>query len=173
MTIELTPAAGAAAREAELAALLRDAVEHGASIGFVLPLDEAEVRAYWRSVFAAVAAGDRLLWIATDAAGALLGTVQLALERRSNGRHRAEAQKLLVWHRARGAGVGAALMRSLEAGARARGRSLLFLDTSIGAAGATAFYEKLGYTPCGGIPDFAANPDGTLVANAIFFKRLE
>lgn len=172
MNLVLLDAAEAAAREAELAALLRDAVEHGASIGFVLPLEEAEVRAYWRSVLAAVAAGDRLLWIATDAAGGLLGTVQLALERRSNGRHRAEVQKLLVWHRARGAGVGAALMRRLEDEARARGRSLLFLDTSVGAAGAVAFYEKLGYTACGGIPDFAANPDGTLVANAIFCKRL-
>lgn len=172
MTILLTDAAGVVAREAELCALLRDAVEHGASIGFTLPLEEEEVRAYWRGVAAGVAAGDRLVWLAIDGAGALLGTVQLALERRSNGRHRAEVQKLLVWQRARGAGTGRTLMGRLEEEARARGRSLLFLDTSVGAAGAVDFYLKLGYTAGGGIPDYAANPDGTLVANAIFWKRL-
>lgn len=172
MIISPVDAAVAAARAAELSALLRDAVGHGASLGFTLPLPEEEVRAYWRDVVAAVAAGDRLLFVATDGAGALLGTVQLALERRSNGRHRAEVQKLLVWHRSRGAGIGAALMRRLEEEARARGRWLLFLDTSVGAAGAVDFYAKLGYTPCGGIPDYAANPDGTLAANVIFHKRL-
>jgi acetyltransferase len=68
--------------------------------------------------------------------------------------------------------VGAALMRRLEEEARAAGRSLLFLDTSIGAAGAEEFYRKLGYTFVGNIPDYAANPDGSLAANAIFYKRI-
>jgi ribosomal protein S18 acetylase RimI-like enzyme len=63
-------------------------------------------------------------------------------------------------------------MRALEASAQVHGRSLLFLDTSVGASGAAKLYEQLGYTQCGGIPDYAMDPDGTLKANAIFFKKL-
>lgn len=157
---------------AEFHALLRDAVEHGASIGFTLPLAEADVVDYWRKVGADVAAGHKVLVAARDGAGRLLGSGQLALESRSNGRHRAEVQKLLVFATARGRGVGTALMHRLEAEARVHGRSLLFLDTSVGASGATALYERLGYTHGGGIPDYAMDPDGTLRANAIYYKRL-
>jgi len=35
---------------AEFHALLRDAVEHGASIGFTRPLADSEVADYWRKV---------------------------------------------------------------------------------------------------------------------------
>lgn len=161
-----------AARSRELAALVRDAVEGGASIGFTLPLDEGEVADLWRGVAAQLAAGTKAAFVALDADDRVVGSAQLALEARSNGRHRAEVQKVLVLRAARGRGVGAALMAAVEAAARARGRTLLFLDTSVGAAGAEAFYERLGYVRGGGIPDYAANPDGTLAANAIYFKRL-
>lgn len=159
-------------RTVELGALLRDAVEGGASIGFVRPLTEAEVADYWRTAAAAVAGGHKLVLVAERSDGTLLGSAQLALETRANGRHRAEAQKVMVFRAARGRGVGAALMARVEEEARARGRSLLFLDTSRGDAGAVRFYERLGYSYAGGIPDYAADPDGKLSANAIFYKRL-
>jgi hypothetical protein len=72
----------------ELALLLRDAVDGGASIGFLLPLGAAEVEAYWRSVLAALRDGSRLLLAAFEGE-ALIGSVQLALEPRADGRHRA------------------------------------------------------------------------------------
>jgi ribosomal protein S18 acetylase RimI-like enzyme len=156
----------------EFHALLRDAVEHGASIGFTLPLAEVEVADYWRKVGTEVAAGHKLLFAARDESGKLVGAGQLALESRPNGRHRAEVQKLLVFAARRGAGAGSALMRAIEAAARQHGRTLLFLDTSVGASGASRLYEQLGYTECGGIPDYAMDPDGTLKANAIFYKKL-
>ena len=156
----------------EFHALLRDAVEHGASIGFTLPLTEAEVAEFWRRIAADLAGGNRLVLVARDEAGRLIGSGQLALEMRTNGRHRAEVQKLLVFAAQRGRGVGGTLMRGLEREARARGRSLLFLDTSVGPGGAERFYEQLGYQRAGGIPDYAADPDGRLAANAIFYKRL-
>jgi len=78
----------------------------------------------------------------------------------------------MVRHDARGCGLGAAIMRALEAEARRAQRSLLFLDTSVGAGGAVRFYAKLGYTLAGGIPDYARDPDGAFAANAIFYKRL-
>lgn len=161
-----------AASAIEYHALLRDAVDHGASIGFTVPLAKTEVAAYWRKVGAEIAAGTKVLLAARDEARRLLGSGQLALEMRSNGRHRAEVQKLLVFSARRGAGVGSSLMRALEKAARAQNRSLLFLDTSVGASGATKLYEQLGYTHCGGIPDYAMDPDGTLRANAIYYKKL-
>lgn len=172
MRITRVTAAELAASAVEFHALLRDAVDHGASIGFTLPLAEAEVAEYWRKVGADVAAGTKLLFAARDEAERLLGSGQLALEMRSNGRHRAEVQKLLVFAARRGAGVGTLLMRAIEKAARGEGRSLLFLDTSVGASGAMRLYEQLGYTQCGGIPDYAMDPDGTLKANAIYYKKL-
>ena len=162
----------AAGRLAELGGLLIDAVQHGASVGFVLPLTDGEVAAYWRQVCAETAAGHRRLFGAFDDAERLVGSAQLLLERRANGRHRAEVQKVMVLAAHRGRGIGAALMARVEAEARAEGRTLLFLDTSVGAGGAATFYERLGYTLAGGIPDFAADPDGRLVANVIYYKRL-
>jgi acetyltransferase len=172
MKIETISAEVLAARAPGFAALLRDAVEDGASIGFTLPLSESEVSEYWRKVAADVAAGHKLVLAAIDPEGQVAGSVQLALESRANGRHRAEVQKLMVLASRRGAGLGAELMRRVEKEAAVRRRSLLFLDTSEGEAGARRFYEKLGYTYAGSIPDYAADPDGRLSANAIFYKRL-
>jgi acetyltransferase len=172
MNIVPVSAAGLAEQAADFAALLRDAVEHGASVGFTLPLTDGEVADYWRKVAADVAAGHKLLWAACTDDGRIVGSVQLALETRANGRHRAEVQKLMVLAAERGRGIGAELMRHLEARAERDGRRVLFLDTSEGPGGARRFYERTGYTYAGGIPDYAADPDGRLVPNAIFYKRL-
>lgn len=172
MNIVPVSATTLAEQAAQFSALLRDAVEHGASIGFTLPLTEGEVTEYWRKVAADVAAGHKLLWAASDDDGRIVGSVQLALESRANGRHRAEVQKLMVLAAQRGRGIGAELMRRLEAEAARGGRHVLFLDTSEGPGGARRFYEQTGYTYAGGIPDYAADPDGRLMPNAIFYKRL-
>lgn len=172
MKIEPCSPAECVRRLPELVGLLHDAVLHGASIGFTQPLAPGEAEDYWRGVAAALTGGDKRLLLALDADDRLLGSAQLALERRSNGRHRAEVQKLLVWHEARRRGVGAALMAEIEREATAADRTLLFLDTSVGPGGAEAFYRRLGYQPAGGIPDYAADPDGQLRDNAIFYKRL-
>jgi acetyltransferase len=172
MRIETLTPDTLAPRQTELNALLRDAVGHGASIGFTLPLADTEVADYWRKVAAEVAGGHKLLFAAYDEGYRLVGSAQLALETRSNGRHRAEVQKVLVRTDCRRRGIGAALMRRVEAAARARGRTLLFLDTSEGKGGAVEFYGRLGYSHAGGIPDYAADPDGRLKPNVIFYKRL-
>lgn len=172
MKIEKLSAATGAARLDELTALLLDSVAHGASIGFLAAITRGEAAAYWRSILEELPGGARLLLGAFDASGRLTGAVQLALATRPNSRHRAEVQKLLVFGAARRRGVGASLMTRLEAEALARGRTLLLLDTSVGAAGAEKFYERSGYLRAGGFPDYAANPDGTLVPNVFFYKRL-
>lgn len=172
MHLALISAEELAAETGEFSGLLRDAVEHGASIGFTLPLTDGELAGYWRKVGAEVAAGHKILVVARDADRRLAGSAQLALETRANGRHRAEVQKVMVLAADRGRGVGAALMARLEEEAGRRGRRLLFLDTSAGAGGAVKFYHRLGYAFAGSIPDYAADPDGRLVPNAIFYKQL-
>lgn len=160
------------ARRREFEQLLLDAVTHGASIGFMLPLAANEAETYWRRVADEVGAGHKVLLAALGADGTLLGSGQLALEARANGRHRAEVQKVMVRHDARGRGIGATIMLQLEEEARRAERTLLFLDTSVGASGAVRFYDRLGYTLVGSIPDYARDPDGEFAPNAIFFKRI-
>lgn len=157
----------------ELTALLIDTVEHGASIGFTLPLARDEAGNYWRKVAGEVGAGSKIFVAALDDGGGLAGGAQLAKEMRANGRHRAEVQKVMVKPVLRGRGIGAELMQRIEQEARAAGRTLLFLDTSTGAGGATEFYRRLGYHFAGSIPDYAVDPDGRLVPNAIFYKQLK
>jgi GNAT superfamily N-acetyltransferase len=107
--------------------LLRDAVDSGASIGFLPPLEPAEAREYWRGVFDAVRSRRRIVLSAIE--GKLLqGSVQLDLETRANGSHRAEAIKLFVHRRARRRGLARALMMELERVAR-RWRRTLLMDT--------------------------------------------
>ncbi|HLP03421.1 MAG TPA: GNAT family N-acetyltransferase [Opitutaceae bacterium] len=163
--------AGAGDR-AQLGALLCACVRGGASIGFLADIDAAEAETYWSNVFGSISAGAKLLLVARDERGAIGGSVQLALESRSNGRHRAEVQKLMVLPALRGRDLGTQLMEAVETRARERGVTLLFLDTSEGAGGARAFYDKLGYTYVGGIPGYALDPDGTPTKNAIYYKAL-
>ena len=78
-----------------LVALLRDVVNGGASVGFLPPLGAEEAGGYWDGVAKALQGGRRL-WIARRADGIIAGTVQLDLELRANGNHRAEVMKLMV-----------------------------------------------------------------------------
>ncbi len=150
--------------------LLIDAVHSGASIGFLAPVSRETADRYWRGVFASLA-GDQLLWIA-EKEGAVVGTVQLSLCDKDNGRHRAEVQKLQVLRAARGNGVATLLMGELEAEARRRRRSLLFLDTLL-ASHAEDVYRHLGWTRAGEIPDYATTPAGELFPTVLYFKQLQ
>jgi acetyltransferase len=168
--IECLDAASLAGRRDDLIDLLVDAVEHGSSVGFVLPLSRDEAGAYWDGLAASIESGSRLIWIAHDASG-LLGTVQLELTLKRNGVNRAEVQKLLVHTRARRKGVARALMQAVEARARELRRGLLYLDTEADSD-AEHFYRSLGYTCIGGLPEYGCSPCGEWRANAIYYKTL-
>ncbi|MEO6002612.1 MAG: GNAT family N-acetyltransferase [Opitutus sp.] len=173
MTIKSLSFEAALQRKNELEALMHDAVSHGASIGYLHPMEPGEAAAYWTKIIGDLQGPTRVLLAAVDDDGRLVGSAQLALESRPNGRHRAEVQKVLVLNTARRRGIGASLMHAIEAEAARCGRTLLFLDTSVGSGGASEFYANLGYTLTSGIPDYAMDPDGTLKSNAIFYKRLK
>ena len=153
-----------------LADLVLDAVAGGASIGFVPPLTRDVALAYWREVLASAARGERLLFLARDGT-AVRGTVQLVPERKLNGVHRAEIQKLVVHTDARGRGLGSRLLAVAEEAALAAGHWLLLLDTAEGQP-AERLYRRLGWEEIGVIPDFALRPDGHFGPAVLFRKRL-
>jgi ribosomal protein S18 acetylase RimI-like enzyme len=147
-------------------------VDGGASVGWLPPLGTDEADAYWRTVEAAVAAGTRVLLAARDGEGALVGSAQLALETRPNGRHRAEVTKVMVLGAARRRGIGRALMDALAAQARRCGRTTLVLDTRAGDA-SERLYAVTGWTRAGTIPEYARSAGGALDASAFYYRLLE
>jgi GNAT superfamily N-acetyltransferase len=153
----------------ELADVLIDCVEGGASVSFMHPLARERAMAFWRQVAQGVAAGERALLVAEDARG-VCGTVQLVLDQPENQPHRAELSKMLVHRRARRRGLGAALMQAAEDAARDCGKTLLVLDTA--SAEAERLYERQGWVRVGVVPDFALLPQGGLCGTTFFYRNL-
>ena len=170
LPLEILPAAPGAADFHALCALLRDAIEGGASVGYMLPVREEEMIAFWQGVLADVSAGLRVVLVAREA-GQIVGSVQLDLATKPNSSHRAELQKLLVLRTHRGRGLGCALIDAAEAAAVARGRSLIVLDTSA-TGNALGVYHRCGYTKAGMIPQYARDPDGPLIDTLVYYKHL-
>ena len=154
----------------ELAEVLCDAVNGGASVSFLPPFARDDSLAFWRKIIADVADGTRVL-LAARIDGAIAGTVQLGFASSPNQAHRGDVAKLLVHSHARRRGIARALMLRLENEARAAGRSLLTLDTRH-EDDADPLYRALGYQFVGIIPRFARNGAGGLDATAIFYKEL-
>jgi GNAT superfamily N-acetyltransferase len=155
----------------QLADVLVDCVEGGASVSFMSPFSHAQGLAFFRKVAGSVAAGDTVL-LAAMLDGRIVGTVQLGLDTPPNQPHRADIKKMLVHRAARGHGIGAALMAEAEEEARRRGRWLVVLDTVPGENG-HRLYLRAGWTQTGLVPDYALFPDGRLCDTAIMWKRLE
>ncbi len=154
----------------ELAELLIDCVEGGASVSFMHPLSRDRAVAFWRGVADDVTAGDRALLVARDALG-VCGTVQLVLAQPENQPHRAELAKMLVHRRVRRQGVGAALMRLAETTARECGKSLLVLD-AVTDGDAARLYERLGWVRVGVIPGYALMPRGEVTGTTVYYREL-
>lgn len=138
-------------RSDELSALLRDAVRHGAWLGFAQAPDDRELQAYWREVAGQVAFGITKLLAALDERGRVVGSAQLVLTD-PGSEAGAAVHKLMVYSPARGRGIGAALMAWLEQEARRQGRSLLALETGESTEGVRYFYRKLGFGPAAHAP---------------------
>ena len=164
-------AADTKAQASALSDLLVDGVRGGASLGFVWPMADDAAPAFWRAIAAAVDANERVLLVAEDDAGRLLGAVQVVLAQPTNQAHRADIAKLLVHQEARRQGVGRALMAAAEQEATAQGKQLLVLDTETGSA-AELLYQGSGWQQAGAIPGYAAKPQGGLAGTSIYYKAL-
>ncbi len=172
MAVEVRRLGGGEARDAagELATVLLDAVEGGDSVSFMDGFGIDDARAFYEGLMPELERGTRVL-LAAYVDGDLVGTVQLVHAWPPNSQHRADVAKLLVHRRARGHGVGRALMEQLEVEARADGKTLLILDTVTGRA-ADRLYERLGWTRLGTVPDYARDPDGSFCDATFFYKHL-
>jgi GNAT superfamily N-acetyltransferase len=159
--------ASTAGLEAELATVLVDCVEGGASVGFLSPLQHDAARQWWGGSLG----GSGTVTFVARVDGPAIGVVQLKLSGMPNGAHRAEVAKLLVHREARGRGVATALLRALEAEALDRGRWLLTLDTETGSP-AEQLYASRGWARVGVIAEYAGKPDGVLTSTTIMTKRL-
>jgi GNAT superfamily N-acetyltransferase len=155
----------------QLASVLVDCVEGGASVSFMAPFTQEDGLAFFRKVAASVACGDTVL-LAAKLEERIVGTVQLGLDTPPNQPHRADVKKMLVHRTARSRGIGAALMAAVEDEAKRRGRWLLVLDTVPGMSG-YRLYQRAGWTEVGTIPDYALLPDGRLCDTAVLWKRLD
>ncbi|GAA3007558.1 GNAT family N-acetyltransferase [Streptomyces drozdowiczii] len=152
----------------ELAALLVETVEGGSSVGFLAPLDRAAAAEWWRARAASVEAGQLEVWIARDGER-IAGTIGLVRAPLPNARHRAEVAKLMVRPSARGRGLGGELLAAVERAAAEEGVTLLVLDTESGSP-AERLYRAAGWTECGSVPDYAADPAGVLKPTTFYYK---
>jgi GNAT superfamily N-acetyltransferase len=154
-----------------LSDVLIDCVEAGASVGFMLPMFRAKAEAFWHRTAASMARGERVVLVAEDTAGTIVGTVQVMLNQPENQPHRGDIAKMLVHRRVRRQGVGAALLAAAERSALSVGKTLLVLDTVTGSD-AERLYAGQGWQRCGQIPNYALWPNWTPCATTIFFKFL-
>lgn len=152
----------------QLAVLLRDCVQAGASIGFVLPFEAANAAAFWRDKVLPGVRGDRVALLVAWDGERIVGTVQLDCDTPANQPHRAEVRKMMVHPDSRRRGVARALLARIEAVAVTRERSLLTLDTRTGDR-AEPLYAGAGYQVAGIIPNYCRDTidakrfDGTTV----------
>jgi GNAT superfamily N-acetyltransferase len=154
----------------QLAGVLIDCVEGGASVSFMHPLTRERALSFWRRVADGVALGERVLLVVEDAHG-ICGTVHLMLGLPDNQPHRADLAKMLVHRRARRRGLGAALIRAAEKAARECGKTLLVLD-AVTDGDAARLYERLHWQRVGSIPGYALMPRGGLCSTTIYYRDL-
>jgi GNAT superfamily N-acetyltransferase len=154
----------------ELAEVLLDCVQGGASVSFMASLTKAEAESFFEKVVEGVQRGERIL-LAAFIDSQLVGTVQIILATPPNQPHRADVAKLLVLRSARKQGVGARLMESVDEASRQAGKSLLVLDTVTGDSG-ERLYMRSGWNKVGVIPNYALYPDGRWCDTTIFWKQV-
>lgn len=170
--LEVRRLARAEARERldELAAVLADCVDGGASVGYMAPFSHEDARAVFEAYAREHEQGDRIIFGAfLD--GKLVGTAQLVVAVPPNQPHRADVARMLVHRSARKRGIAGRLMERLEHEARAEGKTLLVLDAVTGGD-AARLYDRLGWNTVGVIPDYALYPDGRLCDTTVFWKTV-
>jgi GNAT superfamily N-acetyltransferase len=154
-----------------LAEVLIACVHGGASVSFMAPLDREKAESFWRGVADSVVRGERILVVAKERDGRVVGTAQVVLNVPENQPHRGDVAKMLVHPEARRRGIAARMLRFAEGQARAAGKTLLVLDTVTGGD-AERLYEREGWARVGVIPDYALFPDGRFCDTTVFYKRL-
>jgi ribosomal protein S18 acetylase RimI-like enzyme len=139
------------------------------ALGALDSVSHATLMRSYRDTVAAL--DDQRILLVAEEGNEVLGMAQLVSSRATNADHRAEIQRVGVAAKARGRGVGRQLMTAVEWAARERGLTLLWLTTHDGSD-ACSFYERIGYTKLGVMPNYSRRPDGTLWPGAYYFREL-
>jgi putative acetyltransferase len=84
----------------------------------------------------------------------------------------AEVKRMYVRPRARGGGVGRAILARLEQEARARGVPRLVLETGDAQHAAMRFYERAGFVRCGAFGAYAAMSPAETERSVFYEKEL-
>jgi GNAT superfamily N-acetyltransferase len=171
LSIRRLDAEDALAHAPDLADVLIDCVEGGASVSFMLPISRETALGFWRGVAQGVARGERVLLVAEDGEGRIVGTVQLVTAQPENQPHRADVAKMLVSPHARRKGVAQRLMAAVDEAAREAGKTVLVLDTVTGGD-AERLYARAGWQRVGVVPNYALMPDGGFCSTTYFHKQL-
>ena len=154
-----------------IAEILHACVHDGANVGFVLPFDLNQARAFWREKIAPGLAANTRIVLVAKVDDQVAGTVQLNLDTPPNQPHRADVSKLLVHPKYRMLGLGRALMQQIESYGANADRRLLTLDTATDVA--ENLYISLGYERAGHIPGYAREPnEDRFVGTTIMYKVL-
>ena len=154
-----------------LARLHLEAHDDGMALGLLAPQDADSLADAYRALVATLHELPRILLVA-ELDGAIVGMAQLAPSDAQNAAHRGEVQRVAVAADARGRGVGRELMLAVEREARLHGLTLLWLTTHDGTA-AARFYEALGYTRLGVMPNYSRRPDGELAPGAFYYRTVD
>jgi len=150
----------------EFSELLKHVVDGGASIGFLRPLDLSVSKSYWENVLT-----PDVILFAAKINHRIVGTAQLHLCTKENGKHRAEVAKVMTHPSYQKKGIGRALMQMVEQRAKQEGRSLLILDTREGDP-SNHLYTSLGFIRAGRIPGYVKSENGELEATILYYKEL-
>jgi len=84
----------------------------------------------------------------------------------------AEVKRMYTREKARGRGVGKALLVRIEEEARDAGKSMLCLETGTLQAAAIGLYECSGFRSCGPFGPYAALPAHRIATSLFYEKRL-
>ena len=158
-------AAAAQAAIDELADVLVDCVEGGASVSFMLPFSRDDAAKFFEKVIASVARGETVL-VAAKLEGRIVGTVQLGLDMPPNQPHRGDIKKLL------GASRGAQPRDRRDADGACRGGSESARPHAAGARygrrGSRTALRAHGLAARRRVPDYAMWPAGGF-CDTVFF----
>jgi GNAT superfamily N-acetyltransferase len=153
-----------------LAQLLFEAVQEGASMGYLLADTVSLMESFWLGILNSVRNG-RAKIIYAEEERSLVGVVVLFFESNPNASHRAEVKKLIVKSEKRGQGIAKKLLSLLEMEARMSGKNLLILDTETDSD-ADFLYQNLEWHQLGTMPRHSALPNGELRATTFYYKEL-
>ncbi|GAW00377.1 GCN5 family acetyltransferase [Lentinula edodes] len=193
ITVKLCPPSSEAYRSIipQLAVLLKSCVDTNITMNFLQPFSIQDASAFWLSAEEKVVQMKQFVLIAQESQEAqekeaddhdfrhekleppvILGCVILYLAQTPNAKHRGEVGKLIIGSEHRKRGIGKMLLDRMEDEARKHSLKILVLDTQTGS-GAELFYERVGYSKVGVLPDVNLAPDrGQYTSCTFFYKRL-